>query len=55
MPRPLMYVRYTSNGISEVKIRRAKPRPHNQGQSIYKTNAVVRCACSAVALKRRRG
>ena len=40
--------RYTSSEMSAVKSRRAKPRPHNLAQCIYKDNAVVRCAGSAV-------
>ena len=40
--------RYTSSKISDVEIRRAKPRPHNLDQCIYKSNAEERCAGSAV-------
>ena len=47
--RPADTERYTSSEISVVKMRRAKPRPHNLEQSMYKGNAVERCAGSAVA------
>ena len=47
--------RYTWSEISDEEFRRAKPRPHSLEQSIYETTAVIRCAGSAVALKRRRG
>ena len=53
--RPADTERYTWSEISDEEFRRAKPRPHSLEQSIYETTAVIRCACSAVALKRRRG
>jgi hypothetical protein len=40
---------YTWSEKSEVKMRRAKPRPHSLGQCINKGNAEKSCAGSAVA------
>ena len=46
--RPADTERYTWSKMSVVEIRRAKPRPHNLDQCIYKSNAEERCAGSVV-------